>query len=56
MWLSEYNWPSCQRRFGHQTIKYSAAPNSNGDNAVNTNYFTSAYMLNMGAVGSFEAA
>lgn len=59
MWISSYDtWSSnARRKFGHETIKYTADPTEEGNaRGVPQSYFTSHYMLDMGATGSFEVA
>ena len=59
MWVSGYStWgATATRSFGHETVKYSADPSEEGSaRGVPSSYFTSHYMLDMGATGSFEVA
>ena len=60
MWLSGYStWDSslASRSFGHETVKYSANPAEEGAyRGESGSYFTSHYMLDQGATGSFEVA
>jgi carbonic anhydrase len=59
MWISSYDtWSSnARRKFGHETIKYTANPAEESlAKGVPQSYFTSHYMLDMGATGAFEVA
>ena len=59
MWVSSYDtWgASAARKWGHETIKYTANSADEGiGKGMSQSYFTSHYMLDMGATGSFEVA